>query len=177
MRTSAVLGEDSSPIAAPNRVIRVSIYLVRHGSAGRRNDQDNGDTARHLDEVGLRQALQISEILSDSAITEVRSSPAARCVETVSPTAQHHRCTVHLEDALFEGSDIDAAWKILEDLARARVNAVLCSHGDLIPELIRRAKGRGMEVPGKSGSSKGSIWTLQWNDGGFDRGSYQPVPG
>lgn len=162
---------------APNSVIHVSIYLVRHGSAGRRDNLDDRDTERHLDDVGLRQALQISEILSGSAITVVRSSPAARCIETVLPTAQRHRVAVEEEIALLEGGDIDAAWAVVEKLARDGINAVLCSHGDLIPEIIRRAKGRGMEIPGKSGASKGSIWTLKWKHGGFSSGSYQQVPG
>ena len=55
---------------------------------------------------------------------------------------------------------------------------MLCSHGDVIPDLVRRAQGRGLLVPGKSGCAKGSVWTLQhWDGSGFATGIYTPIPG
>jgi hypothetical protein len=32
-----------------------------------------------------------------------------------------------------------------------------------------------MDVPGKSGSSKGSVWALEWDTDRFVRGTYHPV--
>lgn len=151
------------------------LYLVRHGSAGVRNDADPADTERHLDAFGLRQAVQIAERLSGEDITVVLASPAARCVETIEPLASSLGLEVEIDDRLFEGTDVDASWALVEALIDHDEVAVLCSHGDVIPELIRRAKGRGMEVPGKAGCSKGSLWSLEWDGERFATGTYQPI--
>ena len=46
----------------------------------------------------------------------------------------------------------------------------------MIPDVIRRAQLRGMHVPGKSGSSKGSAWTLRhWDGERFATGLYTPI--
>lgn len=164
-----------------NRVSPVTLFLVRHGSAGMRHDGDPSDTERHLDAVGLRQAVQIAKLLHAASeagppIDLVLSSPAARCIETVEPLASAVGCEVEPADALFEGTDIEDSWKLLEAVTTEDASAVLCSHGDVIPELIRRAKLRGMDVPGKAGCSKGSIWTLDWDGERFTTGTYLPNP-
>lgn len=153
----------------------MTLHLVRHGSAGTRNDADPSDTERHLDATGLRQALRLAARLSDEDITVVLTSPAARCVETIEPLASSLGLDIVIDDRLMEGTDIDASWAIVEALALDGETAVLCSHGDVIPELIRRAKGRGMEVPGKAGCSKGSLWSLEWDGERFVSGTYDPL--
>jgi len=153
----------------------VHLHLVRHGSAGVRNDVDPADCERHLDDHGHRQAALIAERLGDRPIGRVLASPAARCVETVAPLAAAAGVGLETEPRLFEGTDVDDAWGLVESLVAEGADAVLCSHGDVIPELIRRAKGRGMDVPGKSGCSKGSVWTLVWDGERFATGAYQPT--
>ena len=150
------------------------LYLVRHGSAGVRDDGDPHDTERHLDTVGLRQAVAVAERLGSAEVTVVVTSPAARCVETIEPLASVVGVDVSIDDRLFEGTDIDDAWSLVEELVDHDEVAVLCSHGDLIPEIIRRAKGRGMDVPGKAGCSKGSVWSLDWDGARFTTGTYEP---
>ena len=152
-----------------------TLYLVRHGSAGMRHDTDPFDAERHLDAVGLRQAVRITELLAEAEadITRVVTSPAARCVETIEPLASAAGVPVEVDDRLFEGTDIDAAWHLVEEVMGDDGSAVLCSHGDVIPEMLRRAKLRGMQVPGKSGCSKGSVWSLEWDGERFVSGSYQ----
>lgn len=160
----------------------MTIFLVRHGSAGMRRDGDPLDTERHLDEVGLEQAAAIARHLAgrhgEEPITRVLTSPAARCVETVAPTAAELGLTLEPADDLFEGTDVEVAWRLAAGLADQGVSAVLCSHGDVIPELIRRARMRGMDSTG-SGCRKGSIWELRW-DGSHDRfdlGTYVAAAG
>ena len=43
-------------------------------------------------------------------------------------------------------------------------------------EVYALAKRRGMEVPSKSGCSKGSLWSLEWDGEMFVRGRYEPIP-
>lgn len=115
-------------------------------------------------------------MLAGMPIVEVLSSPAVRCVETVEPIASARGLGVTRSQGLFEGAGIDDAWAVLAAAAGVEGDAVLCSHGDVIPDLIRRLQLRGMEVPGKSGCSKGSCWTLEgWNGEYFTLGTYLPT--
>ncbi len=153
----------------------VTVYLVRHATAGTRNHADPNDHERHLDENGLLQARMLVELLAEARVTWIASSPSPRCMETVEPLAAKRSLDVKPREALHESSDIDDAWTLLEKAAQRKGDAVLCSHGDIIPDLIRRAQMRGMDVPGKSGCSKGSVWTLEWDSDHFARGVYTPL--
>jgi 8-oxo-dGTP diphosphatase len=157
------------------------LYLVRHGSAGVRNDADPADTERHLDTGGLRQAVHLAHRLAPIGgdgpeIDRVVSSPAARCVETVEPLASSVGVDIDIDDRLFEGADVEDSWALVEELVEAGITAVLSSHGDIIPDIVKRAKGRGMHVPGKAGCSKGSLWILEWDGEAFTDGAYEPNP-
>lgn len=153
----------------------MTLFLVRHGSAGARNDADPNDDERHLDDDGDRQAGRLVELLGARPIKRIIASPAARCQETVAPLAAHLSQVVEVNETLFEGTDISQSWDLAVWAACQKGDAVLCSHGDVIPELIRRARLRGMEIPGKSGCSKGSCWELTWDGRRFTSGVYTPL--
>ena len=153
----------------------MTIFLVRHGSAGSRDDSDPADHDRPLDEAGLGQAAELTEWLRHEDVTRIVSSPYRRCVQTVQPLADLLGVPVELCDAVAETAAIEQSWKVLVALAEER--AVVCSHGDVIPDLIRRSQLRGMHVPGKSGCAKGSVWRLEhWDGERFATGIYTPIP-
>ncbi len=153
----------------------VTTYLVRHASAGMRDDADPSDEQRPLDDTGIVQASKLTSWLRHEPIDTIVSSPYLRCRQTVEPLAAALGLEVTVSDALAEGTPIERSWELLASVASA--TAVLCSHGDVIPDLIRRAQLRGMHVPGKSGSAKGSVWTLQhWEGETFATGIYTPIP-
>ena len=119
----------------------------------------------------------MADALVDAGVVLILSSGAARCVETVAPLAERLGLEVGTAEELFEGSDPESAWTFLAQCADDDGDVVLCSHGDVIPDLIRRAQLRGMEIPGRSGCSKGSRWTLTgWDGERFARGDYEPNP-
>lgn len=152
----------------------MTLYLVRHGSAGARDDSDPHDDDRPLDPIGHQQAERIRDWLVHEAPVVVRSSPYRRCVQTVDPLAAALGLDVVVDERLAEGTPIEESWALVEELVTT--TAVLCSHGDVIPELVSRAQRRGMVVPGKSGCSKGSVWALRhWDDRTFATGLYTPV--
>lgn len=154
----------------------MTTYLVRHASAGSRNDADPEDHERPLDEVGHLQADTLAAWLQHEPIDRIVTSPFVRCVQSVEPLAAALGLRIETSDVLAEGTAVERSWKLLSKVADG--TAVLCSHGDVIPDLIRRAQGRGMLVPGKSGCAKGSVWTLQhWDGTGFATGIYTPIPG
>jgi 8-oxo-dGTP diphosphatase len=155
----------------------VAVYLVRHASAGIRNDSDPDDIDRVLDAKGQAQAEALAARLGDHDVGWVASSPSRRCLQTVTPLAALRAINLDVVTDLIEGTPIERSWAVLARAAHLRGNAVLCSHGDIIPELIHRAQQRGMEIPGKSGCSKGSIWKLTgWADDRFATGKYLGVP-
>ena len=96
----------------------MTVFLVRHGSAGHRDDSDPSDDLRPLDERGRRQADDLVELLADRRVVAVGSSPATRCVETVAPLARVRGIDVEIAVELFEGADVDAAWALVDAAAR-----------------------------------------------------------
>ncbi len=154
----------------------MTVYLVRHASAGTRDDADPSDGERILDATGHLQAERLAEWLRHEDIRQVLSSPLRRCVQTVEPLAKLLDLPVVADARLAEGSEVTAAWTLLEEAAGATGDVVVCSHGDVIPDLVRRLQGRGMQIPGKSGCAKGSAWVLQhWDGERFATGLYTPV--
>lgn len=154
----------------------MTLYLVRHGSAGVRDDGDPDDRDRSLDATGHLQAEKLSDWLRHEPVTRIVSSPYRRCRQTVQPLAKQLGVPVDVDERLAEAAAVESSWRLLESVAETTV--ILCSHGDVIPDLVRRARLRGMHVPGKTGCAKGSVWTLQhWDGDRFATGFYTPVTG
>lgn len=152
----------------------MTLYLVRHGSAGSRNNADPSDGKRHLDDKGLRQAMAVRGHLSVEPIAQVVSSPLPRCVETVAPLAKALGLEVEIDKRLREGTDIAKVWSFIEKLADK--NVVLCSHGDVIPDVIQRNQTRGMRIGSKEGFAKGSVWALDgWDGTHFAKGNWNKL--
>lgn len=148
------------------------VYLVRHAHAGHRSGWPGSDHDRPLSHRGRRQADELRKALADVDIERVYTSPAARCVETVEPLAEALGLKVRTRPELAEGADAEAA--VAFALARAERNPVLCSHGDLIPKVIRRLLAAGMRTDDDNQSAKGSVWMLEVDDGRVTRGRYLP---
>jgi 8-oxo-dGTP diphosphatase len=135
----------------------VSIFVVRHAKAGSRHDWDGDDNERPLTKSGRRQSDEIARQLAAEPITGVWSSPSTRCVQTVEPLARAHGLDVIREPRLAEGA---ALHDVLTLLGEVPDGAVLCSHGDVIPELLDGLVRRGTHLVGAPEWRKGSVWTL-----------------
>lgn len=143
----------------------MTIFLVRHASAGGRSPSTDDDLDRQLDTAGLEQAETLIELLGDRGIVEIYSSRAIRCVQTVEPLAQHLGLAVQVHPALVEGQSAVMAVHLARGLATAGTNAVLSSHGDIIPDSIQTLAREGMIITGQRGWSKGSTWELSTRGG------------
>jgi broad specificity phosphatase PhoE len=150
----------------------VPVYLVRHAHAGNRSSWDGDDDERPLSPKGRQQATGLLEWLADAPIQRVISSPAARCVETVAPLAAAHGLEVETDPSLAEGGTAAACIKAL--LAASHDDIALCSHGDLIPKVIRQLRTDGMRSKDSNLSQKGSTWELDVVDGQVVSGRYHP---
>jgi phosphohistidine phosphatase SixA len=148
----------------------VSVYLVRHADALARGKWTQQDALRPLSGKGRRQAAGLVDLLGDRGVRRILSSPAVRCWQTVSPLARHLGLDVEHEPRLWEGAAVDPARALLDTH-----DAVLCSHGDLIPDLLNHLIAEGMEAVGRD-CKKGSTWLLERNGDHFVRGTYLPPP-
>ncbi|MEE9414021.1 MAG: phosphoglycerate mutase family protein [Acidimicrobiales bacterium] len=152
----------------------MTIYLVRHATAGTRQGFRGADLARPLDDFGKSQAAAISAALKDERIERVLSSRATRCIDTVAPLAHALGLEVEITDDLTEGAAIDAVTALLLQLGST--SAALCSHGDVIPATIRQLMLDGMRITGSRQCEKGAIWRLDLRGNDIVTGSYLGLP-
>lgn len=110
--------------------------------------------------------------LGARGVGRVLTSPAVRCRETVEPLAALVGCEVEVAPELLEGSDPPDVIRLLE--ASSAGNAGMCTHGDLIPEVIELLHRRGMEILGERGNRKGSCWEIEPTPDGFRSARYHP---
>ncbi len=152
----------------------MTLYLVRHADAGKRNPFSAGDHLRALNEDGWRQATGIADRLGDAGVTRVVSSPSLRCRQTVEPLAARLGLRVETHAALAEGAYGRAALDLLRQLVG--IDAVLCSHGDVIPDVMRLLAITGTVINGHRGNAKGSVWTITTDGGALVSAAYTKTP-
>jgi 8-oxo-dGTP diphosphatase len=140
----------------------VTVYLVRHAKAGSRRNWSGDDTQRPLSRPGTKQAAQLAEALERSGISRIVSSPYTRCVQTVDPLAARLRIRVEESDALAEGATTEEAVELVEKLATE--NAVLCSHGDVLGELLMYFADHGVRFDDFR-LEKASVWVVECDHG------------
>ncbi|MEQ8841182.1 MAG: phosphoglycerate mutase family protein [Acidimicrobiales bacterium] len=154
----------------------MTLYLVRHAAALDRSRWNLDDLERPLDDRGRRQAISIAAHFADCRLRGVWSSRATRCVDTVSATAAAHGLEVETRAELTEGARPNDLLELLRAEADTEDDLILCSHGDLIPEVVNRLLREGMSVLGPRGCEKGSIWTLETRGRDITRGRYTAAP-
>ena len=72
-----------------------------------------------------------------------------------------------------EGAHVAAAFDLVRSLAAAEGDAVLCSHGDVIPALLWVLAQYGLDMPERRRCKKGSIWELEVSDGRLVGATYR----
>jgi 8-oxo-dGTP diphosphatase len=136
----------------------VPLYFVRHAKAGERSRWSGPDEERPLSKNGREQARGLAATLGQAPVTRILSSPYVRCVQTVEPLAEEVGVPVEADDSLAEGMPFEPVLKLLTVLPD---HAVLCSHGDLIPDVVDALMRRGMRVVGEPDWRKGAHWVLE----------------
>lgn len=154
-----------------------SVYLIRHADAGSRSDWASGDRPdelRPLSPRGERQAEAIARLVDGVPLRRVISSPSLRCVRTVEPLAGRQGLAVETDARLLEGAPLDGARAVLAEVAGTDV--ALCSHGDVIPDLLRWLSAHGLRHADALTWPKGSTWVLEWGGGSLTSARYVPPP-
>ena len=151
----------------------VPLFLIRHAVAGSRNNLDPSDDRRELDDVGRRQAQVIAAEWSCDDVEAIYASPAVRCIQTVEPLAERLGLQVQIAPELFEGASTSRSIAYVRSFTGRSV--VLCSHGDVIPDVLRVLEVGGSRLEGR-GCGKGSVWSLDNSTERIESGTYQPEP-
>jgi 8-oxo-dGTP diphosphatase len=137
----------------------LSIFVVRHAKAGSPHEWDgDDDTERPLTKPGRRQAAALAARLGGEQVTGLWSSPYVRCVQTIEPLAEVLGLDIVTDPRLAEGAALTGILELFHDLPDG---AVLCSHGDVIPDLIAALVRRGMELTTEPDWRKATIWVLE----------------
>jgi broad specificity phosphatase PhoE len=150
----------------------MDVFVVRHAKAGSRRRFEGDDSLRPLSANGQAQAKALVELLLRTDVTRVLTSPYTRCVETVAPLAKKLGLEVELEEGLAEGADWSLALAIIE---KAQAPLVLCSHGDVIGDLMHHLDRSGVPLDDDR-IEKGSTWVLQVEERRVVRARYLPPP-
>jgi len=112
--------------------------------------------------------------LAPKGIDRVLSSPYDRCTLTMVPLSKLTGAPIEVTDTLSEEADLDATWDLIDSLIG--YNAVLCSHGDVIPAMVNRLMWAGLSIESRFYCSKGSTWEVDVDGGKFTTGTYVPPP-
>ena len=151
-----------------------SFYVVRHGKAGSRDRWTGEDRKRPLTKKGIKQAEDLVDLLTSYPVAAIFSSPFVRCMQTVQPLGKRLRLKVEESVSLAEGHGLAGLHEFLDegDLD----NAVLCTHGDIVWELVEDLVKRKLLRAGEGGFEKGSTWILHVDGSKIAKARYLPAP-
>ena len=155
----------------------MTVLLVRHARAGRRDRWQGDDRLRPLSKKGRQQAEalvpNLLEVLGEERRVMVLSSPWVRCCQTVEPLASALGVTLEQSEALGEGMGRKAL-DLLSELTEQ--TAVLCTHGDIVEEVLDQLRHGGVDLGRKPVFPKGSTWVLHERDREIREAQYIPPP-
>ncbi|MET1051258.1 MAG: NUDIX domain-containing protein [Mycetocola sp.] len=117
-----------------------AIIALRHGKAVPASAWAGPDATRPLTARGVEQSVSIVPTLQAFGVRRIVTSTAARCVTTAAPLAaatgkELRRSDLISQDA-WEQGEADVR-KVVGKRVRSRKTAVLCSHGPVLPEILR----------------------------------------
>lgn len=145
-----------------------ALALVRHGKAVGRSSWKDSDATRPLTERGVEQAAGLVSTLAAWAPKRIVSSPAVRCVTTVTPLAATSGIEIKREAGIsqdaWESGD-DEVRRVVGKRVRSGKSAIICSHGPVLPEIMR-------EVALATGTPLGSYVT---DAAGLEAGAFSVV--
>ena len=116
-----------------------AVIALRHGKAAPRTGA-GPDARRPLTARGVSQAASLVDTVTAWRPLRIISSTATRCVTTVAPLAAFTGIPIKQTDLIsqdaLENGEADVR-TVVGKRVRARKTAVLCSHGPVLPEIMR----------------------------------------
>ena len=163
-------GRDSGPLQLflEHPPATTTVLLVRHGSAGDREQWSGDDDLRPLDDKGHEQAAAAAEVLAAYGPVSVCSAPPLRCLDTVRPLADRLGVALEVDAAYGEPAweaDPSVIVKAVSELGTQPWAAVACGQGGAVQEAVgtlTEQVGLGLD---RVRARKGSLWALTFAGG------------
>lgn len=152
----------------------MTAYVVRHAKAGDRGEWEGDDRLRPLTKAGRRQAEGLAELLKNEPIDKIISSPYVRCVQTAEPLAAARKLPIDTTKELEEGAGGESVMRLIKRESGNHV--VLCTHGDVVEELLEHLIAEGLVPRARANMEKGSTWVLEEKGGKIISAKYLPAP-
>ncbi|TRW81416.1 NUDIX hydrolase [Mycolicibacterium sp. 018/SC-01/001] len=145
-----------------------TVLIVRHATAGSKRRYSGDDRKRPLDKHGRAQAESLVDLLLAFGAGELFAADRVRCHQTLGPLSEELGVPVATESSLTAEAYADKPKKgrqrVLE-IAETAAHPVICTQGEVIPDLIAWWCERDGVRPDKSRNRKGSTWVLTLTDG------------
>jgi 8-oxo-dGTP diphosphatase len=144
------------------------LVLLRHAKAVKREDWDGDDGDRPLAQLGQLQAKRMLSLYLPYNISEIHSSDAQRCIETIDPMARSLEMNPIYSADLSEYSfakDKEAPLDYAQDLMDKGKSAIVCSHNPILPKLLKKLIGKKNFKQLDQKLEPGEAWVLHHRDG------------
>jgi 8-oxo-(d)GTP phosphatase len=154
-----------------------TVLIVRHGRAGSKKHWKADDLLRPLDPTGSTSSHRLASVASCYRPRRVLSAEPVRCLQTVQPTAAGLGLPVEVEPLLGKagaGNAARAAVRLVRGLVADGAPAMVCSQGEVIPDLIQGLAEGGEVRLGTLNARKGSMWALSFAGGRLVDADYLP---
>jgi 8-oxo-dGTP pyrophosphatase MutT (NUDIX family)/phosphohistidine phosphatase SixA len=156
------------------------VLLVRHANAGQRAKWRGDDRIRPVDSKGAQQADALARFLGLFEVRRILSADFVRCVQSVEPLARAVGARVELEPLLSELGYPGHEQETIELLRRLEEQGgavVVCSQGDVIPDLLHRlASDDRVPLNDDFVARKGSTWAMYFSGRRLYALEYFPPP-
>jgi len=144
------------------------LVLLRHAKALKREEWDGDDADRPLNNVGQLQTKRLLPQFFPYNITEVHSSDAYRCMQTVEDLSRALDLNLFIALDLSEDAfakDKDAALDYVSSLMIDGKNVLICSHNPILPKVLKKLVGKKYFKEMDSKLEPAQAWVIHHRDG------------
>jgi len=143
------------------------LIFLRHAKALARSEWQSGDEDRPLDNLGQLQAKRMHAIYQVFGISQIHTSDAVRCYDTVIGLTNTLKIepviTSKLSEYTFEKNkdkSLDYALELAETSRSTGATILLCSHNPVLPRMLERVtKKSDVELP-ENKLKPGDAWVV-----------------
>jgi 8-oxo-(d)GTP phosphatase len=149
-------------------IANATLLLVRHANAGKKRRWKDDDKLRPLDPEGLAQAALLSVVAPCYEPARIVSADLVRCADTVRPVSHDLGIPIDIEPRLGSSAyaaDPKATVEWVREQIEAGGTTMLCSQGEVIPDLLTRLSARSPVRLRRPPTRKGSVWALSFAGG------------
>jgi 8-oxo-dGTP diphosphatase len=144
------------------------LVLLRHAKALKRDEWDGDDSDRPLDNLGQVQAKRLLPQFYPYSISEIHSSDAYRCMQTVEDLTRALDLNTIIGLDLSEdmyAKDKEAALDYVSTLMQQGNRAVICSHNPILPKVLKKLVGKKYFKELDSKLEPAEAWVIHHRDG------------